>query len=165
MVATFCFIRSASRFDARVSPTSGTVAPASSTSVSALFTWLILLLILLILCPVGLPRASDELELAPLHQLLEHAEFGLLRKVEDLVNRLVRLLGVGDRARIDVLQFLHSLFELRFVRLGRDDETAQFADDACALLERFAASLLESFVTRQELREVRIIDLQLLLRL
>ena len=64
-----------------------------------------------------------------------------------------------------VVQLLHSFLQLRFVRFGGNNQPPQVADDARALLEGLAASLLESFVARQELREVSVIDLELLLRL
>src|ERR1043165_8130743 len=60
--------------------------------------------VLLLARTIRLSRASDELELAALHLLFEHAEACLLLHVERLVDGLVAFPDFDGRTRIDLLQ-------------------------------------------------------------
>lgn len=70
----------------------------------------------LFLRPGGLPRAADELELAPLHLFFERAKFRLLADVESLVDGLVGLPDLARGARIEIRQRSEPVPDLILVR-------------------------------------------------
>src|SRR5262249_5546995 len=120
---------------------------------------------LLLFRTIRLPRSRHELELTALHELLEHAELGLLANVQDLIDRVVRLFQIRLRACVDLVDALELLADGTLVELRRIDQTTKLHDPPRALIERLPTDVLERFEAREELRELIVADLQLILRL
>src|SRR5438093_6744862 len=135
MVATFCLRAAASRREAR---TSACGAAASSQRphrpvrivrprgcATPLFYRCFPLLRLQLLLAIGLPRPCDQLELTPFHVLFEHAELRLLTDVEHLIDGVVRLADFAVRPRLELIERLQAILDLRLVRLRIVHKTPQ----------------------------------------
>src|SRR5215471_12831523 len=171
MASIFCWNSAASCFDGGAPvPDRTTSAPAQSSATAmrcfaCTLPKIVLPLAIRIVRAIGLARARDELELAPLHLLFEEAELRLLQHVEHLIDGLIRLARVGGGAVVDVFQQLDRSLELLLVQFGVVDGLSQLIQHPSALLQSPAPRVLQRFESRQKPRELVVVHLQETLRL